>query len=106
MEQNFFSPFCLHLINLLPNDEACNEYCNNMYEELNKKEIDIIYDDRDERPGKKFSDADLIGIPFQIIVGNNLKSNNEVSIIDRLKKNEEKIKSEILKEYLINEMKL
>ena len=34
---------------------------------------------------KKFSDADLIGIPFQIIVGNNLKSNNEVSIIDRLK---------------------
>ena len=77
-----------------------------MYEELNKKEIDIIYDDRDERPGKKFSDADLIGIPFQIIVGNNLKSNNEVSIIDRLKKNEEKIKSEILKEYLINEMKL
>ena len=100
-----FSPFSIHLINLLPNDEGCNEYCNNTYEELNKKEIDVIYDDRDERPGKKFSDADLIGIPFQIIVGNDFKSNNEVSIIDRLKKNEEKIKSEALKEYLIN-MKL
>ena len=52
---------------------------------LNKKEIDLIYDDRDERPEKN-SQMDLIGIPFQIIVGNNFKSNNEVSIIDRLKK--------------------
>ena len=41
---------------------------------------------------EKFSDADLIGIPFQIIVGNDFKSNNEVSIIDRLKKMKKKLK--------------
>ena len=70
----------------MPNDEACNEYCNNMYEELNKKEIDIIYDDRDERPGKNSQTQISSEYHFKIIVGNNLKSNNEVSIIDRLKK--------------------
>ena len=40
-----------------------------IYEKLRKSNIDVILDDRDERPGVKFKDADLIGIPFRINVG-------------------------------------
>ena len=40
-----------------------------MYLDFKEKGIDIFYDDRDERPGIKFSDSDLLGIPFVIIVG-------------------------------------
>jgi prolyl-tRNA synthetase len=40
-----------------------------LYQELLGRKIDVLLDDRDERPGVKFKDADLIGIPFRITVG-------------------------------------
>ena len=45
------------------------EIANNIYNELNKLGIDTILDDREERPGVKFKDADLIGFPYRITVG-------------------------------------
>jgi len=41
-----------------------------LYEELATAGIEVIYDDRDERPGVKFKDADLIGLPIRVTVGN------------------------------------
>jgi prolyl-tRNA synthetase len=40
-----------------------------LYEELQGRKVDVLLDDRDERPGVKFKDADLIGIPYRITVG-------------------------------------
>ena len=40
-----------------------------LYEELKAEGVDVLYDDRDQRPGVKFKDADLIGIPLRVVVG-------------------------------------
>ncbi len=94
------SPFQVHLVNLLFDDSECNEYCQNLYNELINNNIDVIYDDRDERPGKKFSDADLIGIPIQIICGNTFKKKSEIGIIQRKNKSEVNIESDKILNYL------
>ena len=43
--------------------------CENLYRELTAKGVDVLYDDTDQRAGAKFAGADLIGIPWQIMVG-------------------------------------
>lgn len=55
------------LVNI--NDEVQKALADEIYDELNKKGIEVILDDRDERPGVKFKDADLLGIPLRITVG-------------------------------------
>jgi prolyl-tRNA synthetase len=55
------------LVNI--NDEVQKVLADEIYAELNKKGIEVILDDRDERPGVKFKDADLLGIPIRITVG-------------------------------------
>ena len=82
------SPFSVHLINLNIDDSDCIEFCEQFYKEIKKRNIDIIYDDRNERAGKKFSDADLIGIPLQIICGNSFKKDREISILKRVNKDQ------------------
>jgi len=63
------APFEVLLIALNPDDEAVGEAAENLYEQLSAAGMDVLYDDRNERPGVKFNDADLIGIPIRIIVG-------------------------------------
>jgi prolyl-tRNA synthetase len=63
------APFNVALINLKVGDEACDTACKNIYNALRLKCCDVLYDDRDERAGVKFADMDLIGLPWQIIVG-------------------------------------
>ena len=58
------APFKVHLIAL---DGAENE-ANNLYEEMNKKGIEVLYDDRDKSAGEKFADADLIGLPIRVLL--------------------------------------
>ena len=72
------SPFSIQLINLLSEDEETKLFCDKNYEKLIKNGFDVIYDDRLERPGKKFSDADLIGTPIQIICGNAYKKEKKL----------------------------
>lgn len=55
------------LVNI--NDDVQKALADEIYDELNKKGIEVILDDRDERPGVKFKDADLLGIPLRITVG-------------------------------------
>ncbi|MEO8686060.1 MAG: His/Gly/Thr/Pro-type tRNA ligase C-terminal domain-containing protein, partial [Devosia sp.] len=47
----------------------CDAACTKLYEELNAAGIDMLYDDRDQGAGAKFTTADLIGIPYQLILG-------------------------------------
>ncbi len=96
------SPFQIELINLLSDDNECIKFCENLYYNLIDKKIDVLFDDRNERPGKKFSDADLIGLPIQVICGNLFKKNKEISVIERKTKNEKKIGVDNLISHLIN----
>jgi prolyl-tRNA synthetase len=52
-----------------PKDENVSKAAEELYAELLKLGVEVLYDDRDERPGFKFKDADLIGIPLRIVVG-------------------------------------
>ena len=63
------APFAVGLANLKVGDAACDGACARLYAELAAKGVDVLYDDRDERPGAKFATLDLIGLPHQVIVG-------------------------------------
>ena len=52
----------------------------NLYTELEQLGIEVLLDDRDERAGVKFNDADLIGAPFQVVVGDKGLANNAIDI--------------------------
>lgn len=74
------APFQVILLNLTPKDEAISEAAEKIYHELQEAGIEALLDDRDERPGGKFKDADLIGIPFRLMVGKRFKENGMVEI--------------------------
>ncbi len=63
------APFKVALINLKADDETCRSTCDDLYAKLQAAGVEVIYDDRNERPGAKFADMDLIGIPWQLTIG-------------------------------------
>jgi prolyl-tRNA synthetase len=63
------APFEVELIALNPDVKAVNDAAEKLYAELGAAGIEVFYDDRDERPGVKFNDADLIGFPLRVVVG-------------------------------------
>lgn len=64
------TPFDLHLITINPKKEEQVKLGDKLYSELQSK-YDVLYDDRKERAGVKFNDADLIGLPIRVVVGKN-----------------------------------
>lgn len=77
------SPFDLIILNLKYDDTKCCAYSEELYTKLTIDRFDVLFDDRNERVGVKFSEADLIGIPIQVIVGTNFVKNNTVQIKSR-----------------------
>ena len=63
------APFKVGIINLKPGDKACNKACEDIYDNLVQSGIEVLYDDREARAGAKFADMDLIGLPWQVVVG-------------------------------------
>ena len=63
------APFKVGIANLKVGDGRTDAVCTELYEGLQKAGIEVLYDDTDERPGAKFAMLDLIGLPFQILVG-------------------------------------
>ncbi|MFM8606753.1 MAG: proline--tRNA ligase [Hyphomicrobiales bacterium] len=63
------APFDISLLNLKIGDAGTDETCATLYKALTARGFDVLYDDRDERPGAKFATADLIGSPWQVMVG-------------------------------------
>ena len=70
------------------------ELAHAVYESLVDKGIDAILDDRDERPGVKFKDSDLIGIPFRVTIGERALKEGNVEIKTRTTKEPEKVRKE------------
>ena len=63
------APYLVHLVCLDMKKDVQKELSEKIYTKLLEDKIEVLYDDRIERPGVKFNDADLIGLPVQIIVG-------------------------------------
>ena len=63
------APYQVTVISLNPNEEDVAKIAEEIHDALEAKGIDVLYDDRDERAGVKFKDADLIGMPVRVVVG-------------------------------------
>jgi prolyl-tRNA synthetase len=63
------APFKVGIVNMKPGDKAVDAACETLYRRLGDAGVETLYDDKDERAGAKFAAMDLIGLPFQAIVG-------------------------------------
>ena len=95
------APFDVEILPLA-HDEVTMGLAKTYYEELRASGLDVLLDDRDESAGRKFNDADLIGIPLRIIIGKRMLANNQVEIKIRrsgqvIAVDKDKVKEEILK---------
>jgi prolyl-tRNA synthetase len=77
------APFEVSLINLKSGDAQCDAANEKLYGQLQAAGLDVIYDDRETGAGQKFATADLVGIPFQLIVGPRGLASGEVEIKHR-----------------------
>ncbi len=77
------APFDVILINIRVGDEACDKACEELYSRLQNKGVEVLYDDTKNSLGQKFSVADLIGVPTQIIVGPKSLALGKVEIKNR-----------------------
>ena len=77
------APFDVGVINLKVGDAACDGACRQIIASLAKAGREALYDDRDERPGAKFATMDLIGLPWQVIVGPKGLADGKVELKNR-----------------------
>ena len=94
------SPFNVGLINLNNKNKELIRISDKLYDYLKKNNIDVLYDDTNERPGEKFANIDLIGVPSQIILGENSLKENSVEIKNRKTKKIIKIKTKNMNEII------
>jgi prolyl-tRNA synthetase len=85
------APFPVHICLLDPGDAKVAGVAQSIYEELSAKGIECFMDDRDERPGVKFKDADLLGMPLRLNVGGRGVAAGEVELIQRKSKEMQKL---------------
>ena len=62
------APYEVYLAGLNTNSEEVVAVASTLYEELQNAGVEVLFDDRDEPPGVKFNDADLIGLPLRVVV--------------------------------------
>jgi len=74
------APYSVVILNLGINDNVINDAAEKLYADFQAAGIEVLIDDRDERPGFKFKDADLIGIPFRVTVGKGFAKNGLVEV--------------------------
>ncbi len=107
-EQGFFlpraiAPFDVILTAANMDDEAVRSAAEELYAEMGRREIDVLFDDRDERPGVKFKDADLIGVPFRVTVGRKKLEQGLAEIFVRSTKQVRDVKLNMVVETLAKE---
>lgn len=77
------APFEIELVSLNPADASVKEAADSLYEELAGAGFEVFYDDRDERPGVKFKDADLLGFPIRVNVGGRSLKEGKIEVVSR-----------------------
>lgn len=85
------APWQVHLCCLRADDVEAKKFADKLYEELNKEHIEVIYDDRNVRPGVMFSDADLLGVPIRLVVSPRNMKESIVELSSRDKSIQDKI---------------
>ncbi|MGI9667021.1 MAG: proline--tRNA ligase [Acidimicrobiia bacterium] len=77
------APFTVIITVVRPDDQATAAAAEELYEALNEAGIEVLLDDRDERPGVKFNDAELIGIPYRVTIGPRGVKEGNCEVVER-----------------------
>ena len=88
------APFEIALVSLNPSDVAAREAADGLYEMMAAARLEVFYDDRDERPGVKFKDADLLGFPIRVNVGGRALKEGSFEIVSRRDKSVRAVRRE------------
>ena len=78
------APFKVHLVGLNSDDAEVRDYTDGIYLSLKEKGVEVLYDDRDARAGEKFTDSDLIGIPYRVVVSRKTKEEGKFEVVTRI----------------------
>jgi len=92
------APFDVVVVSTNSKDEAIRNASEDVARQLEAAGYDVLLDDRDERPGVKFKDADLVGIPFRINVGKKV-TEGTVEVVQRSTLQREEVKISVITEY-------
>jgi prolyl-tRNA synthetase len=76
------APFRVYLVQI-GNSNDVNSECQSLYDELRSKSVEVFWNDKDARPGEKFADADLMGIPYRVVVSDKTVSANKIELKKR-----------------------
>lgn len=77
------APFAYHLVSLGGNDQAVSEFAEQLYADMTAVGKEVLFDDRDVRAGEKFADADLMGMPWRIVIGKDAVATSEIELMNR-----------------------
>ena len=88
------------ILTTIGNDPDVLKEAETMYKNLTDKGIEVLYDDRDARPGEKFADADLLGIPLRVVISEKNIKSGELEIKRRSEKNSQYIKKDELQKVI------
>lgn len=77
------APYHFHVCVLDPQDQEIMSFSMKLHDQLQKQGFDVLLDDRDERPGVKFKDADLLGMPIRVVIGKRGMDNDEIEVVLR-----------------------
>ena len=77
------APYAVYLASLNVDDDEVVSNADQLYEDLTAAGVEVLYDDRDEKPGVKFNDADLIGLPLRVVVSGRGLGNGEIELKGR-----------------------
>ena len=96
------TPFRVGLVNIKIDDQKCLETSEEIYASFKEKEVEVLYDDRDERAGTKLNDMDLIGLPWQVVVGPRGIGSGLIELKNRRSGSTEDLSVESLKQRFYN----
>lgn len=77
------TPFHVHICHLDPKDALATDFVNELAKKIAQENFEVFIDDRDERPGVKFKDADLLGFPVRIVVGKKGFESDQIEVVNR-----------------------
>ena len=81
------APFSVGLVPISINDAATREAVERLYDELSREGLEVLLDDRDERPGVKFKDMDLLGLPLRVVIGPKTLAAGQAEVRERRSRN-------------------
>lgn len=77
------APYTVHLVGLNLDDDEVRDYAEGIYAALQNRNVEVLFDDRLERPGEKFADSDLLGMPYRVVVSKKMKESGSFEVVRR-----------------------